>query len=117
MSDLEGVDLAGVERILFKTPRACDEHEWRDDFTYMGVDAAEALRDAGIRLVGLDTPSMDAMTSKTLDAHKILCAADVALLENLKLAHVEPGRYELIALPLKLADCDSSPVRAVLRVL
>ena len=116
-ADLEGLDLDGIERILFRTPRPTKAESWRDDFAYLGVDAAELLRDGGVKLVGIDTPSMDPMTSKTMDAHKTLCAADIALLENLDLTAVPEGDYELIALPLKLRDADSSPVRAVLRVL
>ena len=83
----------------------------------MGVDAAEILAAMDIKLVGLDSPSMDAMDSKTLSAHKILCKAGISHLENLDLSEVPPGDYELIALPLKLRDSDSSPVRAILREL
>ncbi|MGH7507289.1 MAG: hypothetical protein ACRELX_16665, partial [Longimicrobiales bacterium] len=46
--------------------------------------------------------------------HHILHAGHVAILENLVLSAVPPGRYTLIALPLKLTEADSSPVRAVL---
>jgi arylformamidase len=70
--------------------------------------AADAL------LVGSDAPSMDTVDSKTLDSHHILTDGGVAILENLVLSDVEPGVYTLIALPLKLVDADSSPVRAVL---
>ena len=57
------------------------------------------------------------MTSKTLDSHKILTSGGVAILENLALKDIPEGDYELIALPLRLRDADSSPVRAVLKVL
>lgn len=116
-SDLEGLDLRGGERLLFKTKRPCSATEWRDDFAYVSVEAAEVLARAGVLLVGLDTPSMDPMTSKTMAAHHVLCGADIALLENLALAHVEPGDYELIALPVKIGGSDSAPVRAILREL
>lgn len=116
-ADFENVDLSSTPRILFKTPRSTDETHWRDDFTFLSVEAAEVLVAAGVQLVGIDTPSIDAMDSKTLDAHKILSSADTAILENLKLGEVPEGTYELIALPLKLLDTDSSPVRAVLRVM
>jgi arylformamidase len=68
-----------------------------------------------VKLVGLDTPSMDPFDSKTMDAHHALLGAGVAILENLSLAHVEPAEYELIALPLRWPGLDASPVRAVLR--
>ncbi len=40
---------------------------------------------------------------------------DMRIVENLVLADVEPGDYELIALPLKLEGLDAAPLRAVLR--
>ncbi len=116
-SDFADVDFSRIRRILFRTKRPNTARLWRDDFTYMSVEAATALRDHKVLLVGLDTPSMDPMTSKTLEAHKTLAAAGTLFLENLKLDHVECGEYELIALPLKLGESDSSPVRAILRTL
>ena len=68
-----------------------------------------------VRLVGVDTPSVDRFDSKDLPTHAACHAHDVAILEGLVLADVEPGTYELIALPLKLVGFDASPVRAVLR--
>ena len=84
-------------------------------FTALGPAAAEVLVRAGVRLVGIDTPSMDHATSKDLPAHHVLLRGGVALLENLDLSRVTPGDYELIALPLRIVGGDSSPVRAVLR--
>jgi arylformamidase len=87
------------------------------DFAYFTPEAAKMLTSRGVILVGIDTPSIDKSDSKTLDSHKIFAAANVALLENLVLSEVDPGRYELIALPLKLVGMDASPVRAILRSL
>jgi len=44
-------------------------------------------------------------------------AARMAILEGLVLNDVPAGKYELIALPLKLVGFDASPVRAILRTL
>ena len=68
----------------------------------------------GVVLVGTDAPSVDPVDSKTLDAHKALARHGIVNLENLSLREVRPGRYQLIALPLKLSGLDASPVRAVL---
>ena len=81
----------------------------------MAPEAASWLAGSGALLIGLDTPSMDPFDSKTMDAHHALLGGGVAILENLLLAHVEPGAYELIALPLRWPGLDASPVRAVLR--
>ncbi len=109
--------LEGIDRLLLRTSDAHDHRSFDEGFTALGPAAAEAVVAAGLRLVGIDTPSMDHATSKELDAHKILQAGGVALLENLDLTGVPEGDYELIALPLKIVGSDSSPVRAILREL
>ena len=77
----------------------------------------ERLADRGVRLVGIDTASIDPADSKALSAHQVLRQRDLRVLENLVLQDVPEGDYELIALPLKLTSADASPVRAVLRSL
>jgi arylformamidase len=77
----------------------------------------EALADLGVRLVGIDTASVDPTQSKTLDSHQVLRRRGLRVLENLVLDDVPEGDYELIALPLKLVTADASPVRAILRPL
>jgi arylformamidase len=68
-----------------------------------------------VLLLGLDTPSVDALDSEELPVHRALVARRIAILEGLALEGVPEGEYELIALPLPLRDLDGSPVRAVLR--
>lgn len=105
-----------VERILFKTMSA-DLDQFTSSFAYLSEAAAREVVRRGVRLVGVDTPSVDHATSKNLSTHRILLDGQVAILENLNLADVDPGEYELIALPLRLVGRDASPVRAVLRTL
>ena len=90
---------------------------WTADFAALAPESIAWLAQRGVRLVGIDTPSVDPADSKTLDSHQQLRAYDIRVLENLVLDEIEPGDYELIALPLKLATADASPVRAVLRSL
>lgn len=112
---LAHVDLTQAERLLVKTPASLrPDDRWYNDFAFLAVETADLLGLAGVRLFGADTPSVDHVHSKTLDAHHALRRGGVAILEGLLLSHVPPGRYELIALPLKVA-LDGSPVRAVLR--
>jgi arylformamidase len=111
---LDDVDLNGTERLLFRTRDRVDEGAFPATFLFPTMALARRLVNAGVRLVGSDAPSMDPIDSKTLDSHHILTDAGVAILENLVLSDVRPGVYTLIALPLKLIDADSSPVRAVL---
>ena len=109
--------LEGVQRVLLRTSEIHDHTVFDEGFTALGPAAAAAAVKAGLRLVGIDTPSMDHAASKELEAHKILRNGKVALLENLDLTGVPEGDYELIALPLRIHGSDSSPVRAILREL
>jgi arylformamidase len=102
-------------RVLFATGTYPDPTMFNEDFAALSVELIDALHARGVRLVGIDTPSVDPFPSKELAAHKRILAFDMAILEGLVLKGVPEGRYELIALPLKLAGFDASPVRAVLR--
>jgi arylformamidase len=104
-------------RVLFRTYDRFPHEAWRSDFTCIDAEAIRALAALGVRLVGLDAPSLDPESSKTMDAHHAVLAADMRVLEGLVLDETPLGDYELIALPLKLAGLDASPVRAVLREL
>ncbi|MBM4061266.1 MAG: arylformamidase [Planctomycetes bacterium] len=107
--------LAGAERILLRTRDRHDHRTWDPGFTALGPEAARVLVRAGILLAGIDTPSMDPAADQRLEGHHVLHAGGVAILENLDLTGVPPGDYELIALPLRIVNGDSSPVRAILR--
>lgn len=101
-------------RVLFRTyetsPAAWDPH-----FAAVAAATIDRLAESGVQLLGIDTPSLDPQESKTMDAHRRIGAHDMAILESLVLDDIADGDYELIALPLKLAALDASPVRAVLR--
>jgi arylformamidase len=68
----------------------------------------------GAMLVGIDYLSVDAADDATLAAHHILLEAGVLILEGIDLSQVQPGRYLLVCLPLKMVHAEASPVRAVL---
>ncbi len=88
---------------------------WSSEFSAFDPATISWLAGLGVRLVGIDSQSVDPADSKTLDSHQQLFAHDMRVLENLVLDEVEAGDYELIALPLKWVQADASPVRAVLR--
>lgn len=103
-------------RVLVRTRRHALT-EWSPDFSAFAPETIAWLASLGVKLVGLDTASVDPADSKTLDSHQQLLRHNLRVLENLVLDAVEPGDYELIALPLKLTQACASPVRAVLRSL
>jgi arylformamidase len=109
------VDAALPPRVLVRTYERMPAERWDPDLAAYAPDTIERLADLGVRLVGIDTASIDPAASKTLDSHQVIRRRGLRVLENLVLDDVPEGDYELIALPLKLVDCDASPVRAILR--
>jgi arylformamidase len=103
-------------RILLRTYRQVPQ-EWDPAFTAIAPATIDLLHEHGVRLVGIDTPSIDPEQSKTLDSHQRIRHHGMAILEGIVLDEIAEGDYELIALPLKIRGCDASPVRAVLREL
>jgi arylformamidase len=103
-------------RVLVRT---CDTApvDWSPDFSAFAPETIVWLAGLGVRLVGIDSQSVDPAASKHLPSHHQLLKHDVRVLENLVLDGVAAGDYELIALPLKWMLADASPVRAVLREL
>jgi len=104
-------------RVLLATGTFPDPERWNNDFAALAPELVDWLHGRGVRLVGIDTPSVDLMDDGLLLAHKRFLAHDMAILEGLVLRDVPAGHYELIALPLPLVGFDASPVRAVLRSL
>lgn len=102
------------KRVLFKTLSFPDPNNWNNDFFGISVAVINALAGAGVITVGIDTPSIDPASSKTLDAHLCIYKSNLAILEGIVLSEVQEGRYNLMALPLKIKGCDASPVRALL---
>lgn len=74
----------------------------------------EVVKAFADKIVLLGTDRMSFGGSEAKAVHVALLGKKVVLLESLVLDGVPCGEYELIALPLKLAGCDGSPVRAVL---
>ena len=115
-------DLAGrlrpdTARLILRTFERFPHDRWPAAFATPSVALIEALAAQGGVLIGVDVPSLDPETSKDLPAHHAVARHGLAILEGLVLDDVAEGVYELIALPLKLAGADASPVRAVLRTL
>ncbi len=117
-ADFTHVDLIGVERLLIHSHVSeLPDDQWPAEFPYLSVELIEWLNGLGIVLIGLDSPSVDAFTSKELLCHHALKRYRMVNIETLQLSGVPDGDYELVALPLKLDLACASPVRAILRTL
>jgi arylformamidase len=114
-SRLERLDFTATPRVLFRTGGWPDTTRFPGSIPVMEPDLPDWLADRGVRLVGVDLPSVDALDSKALDNHHALGRRGITILEGLWLEDVPTGQYELIALPLKIIGADGSPLRAVLR--
>ncbi|MEA2237798.1 MAG: arylformamidase [Thermoanaerobaculia bacterium] len=111
------IDTISAPRVLFRTGTFPDHRRWNNDFASLSPELVDDLYHHGVRLIGIDTPSVDPFDSKALEAHHAFAWNDMAIIEGLVLDGVDEGEYELIALPLRIKGADASPVRAVLRTL
>lgn len=108
---------AGTERLLLRTGATIAAGTFPDDWSVLTADAVTLLVARGLRLLGVDAPSVDRRDSKTLAVHHALFDSGACLLENLDLRGVSEGRYQLLAAPVRWAGVDAAPVRAVLRAI
>jgi arylformamidase len=100
--------------VLISTGSFPDPDSWNNDFNSLSPELIDDLATKGVKLLGIDTPSVDPADSKGLESHQAIFRHDLCVLEGLILNRVPAGRYTLVALPLRLKDADASPVRAIL---
>jgi len=110
------LDLTEIKasRVLFKTTSFYHRQAFQNEFTALSPELIDALAAKNVHLLGLDTPSVDPANSKDLESHQAIYSHNLAILEGLDLDQVPAGNYQLIALPLRIAGSDASPVRAIL---
>lgn len=74
-------------------------------------EAAQLILDCGVRLVGVDFPSVD---RPPFPIHIMFLGNGVIIVENLtNLAAIKKDVFNFITLPLKFTGRDGSPVRAI----
>ena len=111
-------DLAAGERILFKTRNSRElwsRPGFQEDFVYISREAAEVLAAKGVRTVGVDYLSIGGFHTDMVETHEAILGAGIWAIEGLDLSMVEPGRYEMACLPMKLTGSDGAPARVALR--
>jgi arylformamidase len=106
-----------MKRVLFGTRNshlwARGESKFQTDFVAITEDGAEWLVERGVQLVGVDYLSV-APYGDSVPTHTVLLKAGIVVVEGLNLSNVVRGFYDLYCLPLKLANCDGAPARAIL---
>jgi len=111
---LHAEDIAATSRLLVKTDRWSDSTVFPEQIPVIAADVPAWLQKNGVKLLGLDLPSMDEIDSKSLQNHHALARAGIAIVESLDLSDVAPGIYNFAGLPLKIAGADGAPMRAIL---
>jgi arylformamidase len=107
-------ELHDAPRLLLKTGRWSDTKIFPKEVPTISSEVPSWLQARGVKLLGVDVPSVDAIDSKELHHHHALAEAGIAIVESLDLSKVKEGRYQFAALPIKIAGGDAAPVRAIL---
>jgi arylformamidase len=106
--------IAATSRLLVKTGQWSDSTVFPNQIPVIAADVPAWLQKNGVKLLGMDLPSVDELDSKSLQNHHALARAGIAIVESLDLSDVASGIYQFAALPLKIAGGDGAPMRAIL---
>jgi len=109
---LEGKPLP--TRLLVRTGHSVVSGHFPVAWPTLTADAAHWLVRGGLKLFGVDAPSVDGRTATGLVVHRALFGGGACVLENLSLGDVPDGLYALTAYPVLVTGADAAPVRAVL---
>lgn len=117
-AELNRHDWKGAQRVIFRTRSSLRgwmvSPNFHRDFAYIAPDAAQLLADAGVQLVGIDYISAEQFGAPPR-THRILLGKGIPIVEGLALEGVRAGDYDFIVLPIKIAEHEAAPARAVLR--
>ena len=102
-------------RLLVRTGQPDAWERFPEAFRSFSAAAIDHLAAAGVRLLGTDAPSVDALTSRDLPAHHACGRNGVTIVEGLALARAPLGTGALACLPLRIAAGDGAPARAAWR--
>jgi arylformamidase len=103
-----------LERLILKTGCTVASGTFPEKWPTLSEACARSLLGLGLKLLGVDAPSVDARESTSLAVHKMLFSGNAFILENLELRRTTAGAYDLIAFPVKMMSLDAAPVRAIL---
>lgn len=115
-SFVAGQNILENDFVFFKTSNSTlsKQEGFLDKYVYIEPDAAEALLEKKVRVVGIDYMSVDAYEAKDLPVHHILLSNDVLIVENIELRGIDPGRCKLFIMPLNIPGMDGLPARVVM---
>ncbi|MCP3030829.1 cyclase family protein [Halobacillus sp. A1] len=111
-ADLESLTIEENDFLLLKTKNSFED-DFNFEFIYLKEDGARYLAEKKIRGVGIDSLGIE-RSQPEHPTHKALFAADIIVIEGLRLKDVGAKPYQMIAAPMKLIGTDASPARVVL---
>jgi arylformamidase len=101
-------------RIIYQTnwDKVYPDKSYFSEFPYLSKELARWFADKKIGLLGMDTPTPNPID--WLEVHHILLGSNIVIVEGLaNLIKIKSDSFYFVALPLKIAGRDGSPVRAV----
>jgi arylformamidase len=108
-----------ADRIFLKTiPDHADRRAaiTRPDPVGLDESAARVLASQNVSLVGIDGLSI-AVVDRLMAVHVLLLEKSIVIVEHLDLNGVDPGSYEMMALPMSIAGAEAAPARVLIRPL
>ncbi len=108
--------IASTEFVLIRTgwDRKWGSDGYFEGFPTLSLSAAKWLCTFKLKGIGFDCISADPVSSSDLPNHRVILGKNLVIIENL--CNLEPlinQYFRFSCLPLKIADSDGSPVRAV----
>lgn len=126
--DARDVGKKGIDRSLFEGKDLKNKavlvqtdwsKHWRTDqyfenHPFLTAAAAQFLKDAGVKLVGIDSHNIDDIEDLQRPTHTILLGADIPIVEHItNLDAIGQEEFYFTALPPKIKGFGTFPVRAV----
>ncbi len=102
--------------VFFKTKNSflSKQDKFTEEYVYIEPDAAKALLEKKVKMIGIDYISVDRLSEESLPVHNILLSNDILIVENLELAQVSPGRAKFFVMPLNISQMDGLPARVIM---
>lgn len=112
LNTVKKFDIQENDFVLFKTKNSFSD-EFLTDFTFLGSEAAKYLKNIKVKGVGIDGLGIE-RAQKNHPTHKVLLNNGIIIIEGLRLKDIKQSKYNMICLPLKIANVEATPARVIL---
>lgn len=112
VSDLEKLSITEGQFILLKTRNSFVD-TFDHEFVYVSKEAAAYLAEKKIKGIGVDAMTIE-RNQPDHETHKLLLKDEIMIIEGLRLQHIAPGSYVMVALPINIVGAEAAPTRVLL---